>query len=80
MIKIQSAVLKSSVGFEARKLRASLGLTQQELVINKGFSVKDISLLERDLPLPMDRRLNILHELWAREVYAKGGSIFRLLL
>lgn len=80
MTKTQSTVLKSSVGSEAKKLRASLGLTQQELANNTGFSAKDISLLERDLPLPMDRRLNILQELWVREVYTKGGSIFRLRL
>ncbi len=80
MTNIQSTVLKSSIGSEAKKLRTSLGLTQEELARNTEFSAKDVSLLERDMPLPMDRRLNILHELWVREVHSKSWSIFRPLL
>lgn len=71
VISAHSPALKPSVGSEARKLRNSLGMTQEELASNAGIPVKDVSLLERDLPLARDRSLTILRELWAREVYSR---------
>ncbi len=68
MSKILSADRKASIGSEARKLRISLRLTQRELAHVAGVSPKDVALLERDQHLPLDRKLNILQELWVRTV------------
>lgn len=68
MTKILSADKKTSVGSEARKLRISLRLTQRELALVAGVSPKDVALLERNQYLPLNRKLNILQELWVRTV------------
>jgi transcriptional regulator with XRE-family HTH domain len=72
LAKILSADRKSSIGSEARKLRISLHLTQQELAHVAGVSPKDISLLEQDLHLPSNCKLNILRELWVRTFNPKS--------
>ncbi len=61
----------SSVGSEARKLRMSLCLTQQELAHTTGVSLKDIRLFEQGLPLPVSCKINVLRELWSRTVNLK---------
>ena len=68
MSKILSDSQKTSRGSECRKLRMSLHLTQQELSHIARVSLKDIRLLEQDLPLPLGRKIIILRELWGRIV------------
>ena len=72
MTKILSDDRIASVGSEARKLRMSLHLTQQELAHVAGVSLKDIRLLEQGWPVPVSCKINILRELWRRTVNLKS--------
>ena len=50
----------------------SLQLTQQELARVSGVSLKDIRLLEQNLPLPLGHKITILRELWSRKVNSQS--------
>ena len=70
MTKILSDNQKT-LGSECRKLRMSLHLTQQELAHVAGVPLKEIRLLEQNLPLPLGRKIIIIRKLWARAVQVK---------
>ena len=55
------------LGYQARRLRVSCGLTMQELADLVGVSWEEVFLFERNLPLPLDSKRRILKELWARK-------------
>ena len=63
---------KTSIGSVIKQLRISQHLTQQKLANLVGVSPKDISLLEQNLSLPLDRQLKVLRELWVRKVNIKS--------
>ncbi len=63
---------KTSIGSVVKQLRISQYLTQQKLANLVGVSPKDISLLEQNLSLPLDRQLKVLRELWVRKVNIKS--------
>ncbi len=56
-----------SPGFKARKLRIAQMLTRQELAQIAGVSPEDVDLLEHNLPLRMEAKLNLFQALWARK-------------
>lgn len=56
-----------SHGFNARKLRITQMLTQQELADLAGISQEDVSLFERNLPVRLEAKLKLLKTLWARK-------------
>ena len=72
MTEILSDSQKTSSGSECRKLRMSLHLTQRELARMAGVSLKDIRLLEQNLPLPLGHKIIILRELWGRIVNSQS--------
>ncbi len=65
MTEVLSVSQESSLGFEIRKLRVSRRLTQKELANMARVSQKDISLLERNLPVQLDATRRLFKELWA---------------
>jgi len=65
MTEVLSVSQESSLGFEIRKLRVSRRLTQKELAEIAQVSQKDISLLERSLPVQLGAKRRLLKELWA---------------
>ena len=69
-VKVVSMVTATSfytatLGSRTRKLRLSLGVTQQELAGLSGVSKESISSFEHNLPIILDARRRILKELWA---------------
>ncbi len=66
-----SFVREPSVGSRAREMRVILGLTQKELACVVGVSEKDIKLLERDLPVILDYKRDILKALWEQTTIYK---------
>ena len=65
MAEVMFADRALSLGFSARKLRVSRLLTQQELANMAGVSSGDVSLLEHNLPLPLDSKRRLLKALWS---------------
>jgi DNA-binding XRE family transcriptional regulator len=68
MANVQISTRQPSIAAQARKLRLSRLLTQEELAAAAGVSKEDVNRLERGLPLIMDSKRKILKELWARKV------------
>jgi transcriptional regulator with XRE-family HTH domain len=60
-----TVVQAETLGTRARRVRLSLRVTQQDLAIRTGVSIKAISLFENNLPVYLDARRRILKELWA---------------
>jgi transcriptional regulator with XRE-family HTH domain len=58
---------ESSIGSWAKKIRTSHHLTQQALADIAGVSVKEVDLLEHNLPIPLDIKRRLLKELFARK-------------
>ncbi|OGO21612.1 MAG: hypothetical protein A2144_04165 [Chloroflexi bacterium RBG_16_50_9] len=57
----------SLIGFKARKLRISLGLSRQELAEMAGVPRERVDAFEYNLPVPLDVKRRILRELWAEK-------------
>jgi len=57
----------SLLGFKARNLRISEGLSRQELADMAGVSLEEVDLFEQNLPVPVDARRKMLKELWAKK-------------
>jgi len=58
---------RTSPGFQARSLRISLLLTQQELANMAGVSQKEVGLFENNWPVQLDIKRKLLRELWVRK-------------
>jgi transcriptional regulator with XRE-family HTH domain len=58
---------KSTFGAEARRLRISCLLTQQNLADLAGIPREHVDLLEHNYPVPLDSKRRIFRELWARK-------------
>ena len=56
---------KPTTGAEARRLRISCLLTQQNLAELAGVSRNHVDLLEHNYPVPLDSKRRIFKELWA---------------
>jgi DNA-binding XRE family transcriptional regulator len=56
---------KSTHGTEARRLRISCLLTQQNLADMAGIPREHVDLLEHNYPVPLDSKRRIFRELWA---------------
>jgi transcriptional regulator with XRE-family HTH domain len=54
-----------TLGDSARKVRQSLGLTQQQLAEISGLSKESVYQFEHHLPVCLDARRRILKALWA---------------
>jgi transcriptional regulator with XRE-family HTH domain len=54
------------IGLEAKRLRLALKLTQHKLAKIAGVPLKEVDLLEHNLPVQIDVKLKILRELWIR--------------
>lgn len=57
----------SSLGFKTRRLRVSLHLTQHELATLAGVLPEEVDLLEKNFPVKLVTKLNILRVIWARK-------------
>jgi transcriptional regulator with XRE-family HTH domain len=62
-----SLAIKASPGVNAKRMRISKLLTQQELADMAGVSLEEVDLFEQNLPVPLDARRRILKELWAKK-------------
>ena len=58
----------SSIGSQVRKLRISVHMTRQQLADAAGVSTEEVSLIEQNLPVPLDSKRKVFKELWARKV------------
>jgi DNA-binding XRE family transcriptional regulator len=56
---------KPTFGAEARRLRISCLLTQQNLADIAGIPREHVDLLEHNYPVPLDSKRRIFRELWA---------------
>jgi transcriptional regulator with XRE-family HTH domain len=72
---------KSTPGFRAKKLRISQHLTKRQLAKITGVSPEEVNLLEQNLPLRLESKLNIFRELWKRkareQIYTVGQEAAR---
>jgi DNA-binding transcriptional regulator YiaG len=58
----------TSLGFQAKKLRAASFLTRPTLAEMAGVSEEEVSLFERGQPVRLDARRRILKALWAKKI------------
>ncbi|MFC1909391.1 hypothetical protein ACFLXD_06050 [Chloroflexota bacterium] len=63
MTTVLTYTRESSIGTQARSIRMSLQLTQQELADIVGVSKEDVDLLEHNLPIPLYFKNKILKKL-----------------
>ncbi|MFC1967087.1 helix-turn-helix domain-containing protein [Chloroflexota bacterium] len=56
-----------SAGFQARKLRVLLGMSQQELAQKACVSRWEVNLFEHDLPVRLAARSRLTKELWTEK-------------
>ena len=68
MASVQISTREPSIATQAKKLRLSCLLTQQELAVAAGVSREEVNRLEQGFPLILDSKRKILKELWARKV------------
>lgn len=61
-----SLSFEPSVGSQAREMRVSLDLTQQELACAAGVSENDIKLLEQDIPAALNCKTSVFKILWEK--------------
>ena len=76
MTTVLTYTRESSIGAQARSLRISLHLTEQELADSVGVSKEDVDLLEHNLPMPLGIKTKLLKKLYA----AKSASKHQLSL
>lgn len=55
---------KSTFGAEARRLRISCLLTQQDVADLAGIPKEHVDQLEHNYPVPLDSKRRIFRELW----------------
>ncbi len=60
-----TSIEKSTHGGEARRLRISCLLTQQDVADLAGIPRAHVDLLEHNYPVPLDSKRRIFKELWA---------------
>ncbi len=66
------AAPKSSPGFRIRKLRMSQQLSRRQLSNITGVSPEEVNLLEHNLPVRLEVKLNVFRELWKRKAGGYG--------
>lgn len=68
MANVQISTREPSIATQARKLRLSRLITQEELAVAAGVSREEVNRLEQGLPLILNSKRKILKELWAKKV------------
>lgn len=68
MASVQISTREPSIAVQARKLRLSCLLTQEELAVAADVSKEDVNNLEQGFPLILESKRRILKELWSRKV------------
>ncbi|HEY97108.1 MAG TPA: helix-turn-helix transcriptional regulator [Dehalococcoidia bacterium] len=68
MASVQISSRKPSVAAQAKKLRLSCLLTQEELAVAAGVTREEVNRLEHGFPLVLDSKRKILKELWSRKM------------
>ena len=66
-----SVAQKPWIGFEAKRLRQALFLTQHELANIAGVTLEEVFSFEQGLPVRLDAKLKILREVWLRNAKIK---------
>jgi DNA-binding XRE family transcriptional regulator len=67
MASVQISTREPSIAAQARKLRLSRLITQEELAAAAGVSREEVNRLEQGLPLILNSKRKILKELWAKK-------------
>jgi DNA-binding XRE family transcriptional regulator len=67
MASVRISTQEPSLAAQAKKLRLSCLLTQEELAQAAGVSREEVNRLEQGLPLILNSKRKILKELWARK-------------
>ena len=57
---------ETKLGYKARSLRISLGLTRSRLASIAGVTPEEVELFEHNLPVRLDAKRRLLRELWAK--------------
>ena len=71
MSVVLSVAQKPWIGFEAKRLRQALFLTQHELANIAGVTLEEVDSFEHGLPVRLDVKLKILKEVWGRKARIK---------
>ena len=56
----------TSLALRVKSLRISMGLSRQQLARKLGITPEEVELFEDGLPVPLNSKLKLIRQLWAR--------------